>query len=198
MIDVFEVIEQALDKAIGMPDVEGMPRKINARRSQDFVEGLAEILREIYLSESSFAVFSKYHGGLKQTFGLHELLYDILVASTATTASARQGKTISFIARGIWAIESEMAKNSREAMYDFNKLVLSSCDKKLFVGPLVANVEDFLAPLAAAARNCSGELYLALIPHPREWNKKRFAPKVAVVKRLWSGSSWVPVDESRD
>ena len=62
-----------------------------------------------------------------------------------------------------------MATNKREALYDFNKLIMGQAKKKLFVGPRVQNEADYLRVLGEAARNCAGELFVALVPHPSKW-----------------------------
>lgn len=66
-------------------------------------------------------------------------------------------------------VESEFARNSRQALIDFNKLVLGSAHNKLFIGPQVSEVEPFVNVLKPAARACTGNVYIALIPHPAKW-----------------------------
>ncbi len=66
-------------------------------------------------------------------------------------------------------MESEFARDSRQALIDFNKLVLGSAHNKLFVGPQVSKVEQFIDVLKPAARACTRNVYVALIPHPAKW-----------------------------
>jgi hypothetical protein len=70
----------------------------------------------------------------------------------------------------LWQIESEMARNTREALFDFNKLVLGAAAAKLFIGPLVHDPEIYIEVLRAAAEKCSGVVHCALVPHPDKWD----------------------------
>lgn len=83
--------------------------------------------------------------------------------------SATNHQTLRHITRALWQIESEFAVDTREAIYDFNKLVLGSSERKLFIGPQVAKESDFLKPLGEAAKWCKSHTYVALIPHPDRW-----------------------------
>lgn len=113
-------------------------REENKRRSAEFVECLADELRKYYQKENRYRVLSKqYSNEAHHELCLNELLYDILVCNIEhINAERRTEAKLVFIKDGIWAIESEMAKNTREMLYAFNKLLLSSCTSKLFFGPL--------------------------------------------------------------
>jgi hypothetical protein len=69
----------------------------------------------------------------------------------------------------MWQVESEFAKDSRQALIDFNKLVLGSADNKLFVGSQVSETASFLNVLSPAAKACQSNVFGALIPHPSRW-----------------------------
>lgn len=62
----------------------------------------------------------------------------------ARVESAAQGKTLWYVAEALWQVESELARDSRQALIDFNKLVLGAARHKLFVGPQVADSEAFV------------------------------------------------------
>ncbi|MGA2448330.1 MAG: hypothetical protein ABTD50_06635 [Polyangiaceae bacterium] len=188
---VVEEVRGALSTAIAKPDGLGRPGPRNAARSRNFVEALADRLRKTYRDEPHIAVFSKYFGGHRKTFGLNELLFDILVCQTDSTAAARGTEQLSFIARGVLAVESEFARDSREAMYDFNKLVLCAAECKLFIGPRVTSEATFLAPLSAAAAHCTGTVLAVLVPHPSEWTAGQSCLDVS--GHQWSGTNWVPL-----
>ena len=68
-------------------------------------------------------------------------------------------------------VESEFAKDSHQAIIDFSKLVLGSAENKLFIAPLVYDSDAFIQVLLEPARHCNGEVYLALVPHPNDWDK---------------------------
>jgi hypothetical protein len=160
-------------------------QELHRNRSKYFVEFLGEQLR-LGLSDKGplVRVLTKHNSDNRTDFGLNELLFDVMVCEIATVKSARGTKPLIYISKGLWAVESEMAKNSREAIYDFNKLCLSSCENQLFVGPLTSDNNAFLEPLRKVAQACQGNVYVALIPHPSEWDSKSFSPDSVVVEWL--------------
>lgn len=155
------------------PDEGEIPRLINRNRSKNFVEELASQLREEYTNHKSVFVLSKHSGKQdhREKFGLNELLFDILVCETEEVQSALGNETLTFVSKALWEIESEFARNSREAVYDFNKLVLGSSENKLFVGPQLPDEKGFLEPLAELAKRCNANIYVALVQHPGDWKK---------------------------
>ena len=126
----------------------------------------------------------------RRQLGLNELLFDVTVCGTRVTPSAVAGRSLTYLTGNLWAVESEFARDSRKAIFDFNKLVLSAADQKLFVGPAVADEESFLAVLGPVADCCTGGVFVALVPHPDEWDA---IPQLAC--RAWTraGGKWVPV-----
>lgn len=171
-MDIFSAVELALQAASILSDCGKNQREVNQNRSVAFVKALASQLNDIYRNDPTVSVLHRHDGENRERFGLSELLFDILVCQTVKTKSAARRKELTFVKRGLWAVESELAKNSREAIFDFNKLILSSCESKLFVGPITSNVAAFLKPLETAAEHCKGSTYIALVTHPADWGKK--------------------------
>ena len=87
----------------------------------------------------------------------------------ASVPSASKGTPLTYVTASLWQVESELARDSRQALFDFNKLVTGAADHKLFVGPRVANPEAFRDVLAPPASHCSGSVSVCLIPPPRDW-----------------------------
>ncbi|MFC1999805.1 hypothetical protein ACFLXE_03490 [Chloroflexota bacterium] len=77
-----------------------------------------------------------------------------------------------FVREAIWQVESEFARDSRQALIDFSKLVVGSASNKLFVGPQLKDWRYYLEVLMPAARECSGNVYVTLVPHPQSWLDK--------------------------
>jgi len=171
MISVSEWIRSALAIANSGPHLQGPLGVVHRDRSRRFVEAMGKIARDNAESDSE-RVLTKHYAENRQEFGLNELLFDVLYCDTATTPAAEAGVMLRYITRGKWAVESEFSRDSREALFDFNKLILADTEAKLFVGSLTSNWKDFLRPFAAAARHVKGQLFLALIPHPSEWKSK--------------------------
>jgi hypothetical protein len=133
-----------------------------------FVESLAMKLREYYAGEGIF-VLSRHSPDHRREFGLNELLYDILVCKTDQVRSRSENGNLTYVTGAIWQVESEFARNRRQAIYDFNKLVLGSSQNKLFIGPIVSDEDVFLQTVGGPAKYCDSNTYIALVRHPSKW-----------------------------
>lgn len=138
----------------------------NHIRSSNWVKSLAHQFREEY---QNMVVFSKDY--YNEDFKINEFLYDILVCKASYVESARQHKQLKYLTEAIWMVESEFAKDTRQAILDFSKLIIGSAQNKLFVGPQIYDNESYLATIGKIAKDCQGNLYIALIPHPDEWER---------------------------
>ncbi len=185
--DILVEVTAALFAAAAIPVEEKDPGRLHAARSRNFVEALADRLRATYRDDPQIDVLSKHFPGNRERFGLNELLFDILVCRTRQTGSANGSKQLTVVTAAIMAVESELARDSRQAMYDFNKLVLCSSEFKLFVGPRVANEAAFLAPLGKAAACCGGSVFAVLVPHPSEWSNSE---TLVVSGYRWQNMAW--------
>lgn len=163
-------------------------------RSRKWVESLADQFRSAFPGDDLIRVFSKGHDRNRCDFGINELLYDVLVCRTDKVTSCQQGKVLRFIQEALWQVESEFARDSGEALADFNKLVLGSARNKLFIGPHVHNPQAFLNVLIPPAKACSGSVFAALVPHPDSWDQ----PTNHKVD-LWQfpGTGWTKCEDVR-
>ena len=103
-------------------------------------------------------MFSQGFDGNAQGFGLNELLYDILVCRAETVMSAKQKTQLRYFTECVWQIESELKKDSKQAILDSNKLVVGSARNKLFIGPVVNDPEAYINVLLPAAKACVGDI----------------------------------------
>ncbi len=164
-----DLIPRSFQKAKKAQFLNQAQQDLHRKRSQEWVKVLAENFRECYSNQDNkVKVFSKDFGEHRTEFKVNELLYDIAVCRTSETFSAQKGTPLTYIQDALWAIESEMAGDSREAIIDFSKLVMGSARNKLFIGPKVNNQGNFNNVLLAPAGHCSGTVYLAIIPHPED------------------------------
>jgi hypothetical protein len=187
IVDIAATVHEALQDALRTPDLDGPPRIVHQNRSRTFVEALASRLRTIFAASDGYYVLSKHFREHRGRFGLNELLYDVCVCRAAETLSAQQGQQLTYVTEAVWAVESEFAHDSREALFDFNKLVLSAAPSKLFVGPQPADRDSYLTVLANPARVTTGLVYVALVPHPADWRAPTVhSPSVYV----WHESHW--------
>jgi hypothetical protein len=152
--------------------------QLHRARSRAWVRALAAEFRRHY-SDDAVRVFTQSDPDNRPEFGCNELLHDITVVRTALVAAPRHKKELRYIDRVLWQVESEFARNGREALYDFNKLVLGGADAKLFVMPDVYDQDSFLRTLLAPATACTGQVYTARVPHPDRWETS------SISVRLW-------------
>lgn len=169
LADVRALIERALHAARAEPPAAANPMALHAGRSHAFVRALAAELRDRY-HDPDIVSLCKYDDRDQARLGMRELLHDISVCRVAPVESAAQSKTLWYVVDALWQVESELARDSRQALIDFNKLVLGSAHYKLFIGPQVADPEAFLGVLRPAAARCVGQVLAALIPHPDRWD----------------------------
>ncbi len=169
--DIKQLLQESLVLAQAEPDKGDSTQKRNQNRSRSWVSILAAQLKAQYSTNSDIRVFSKYDKANRKDFGLNELLYDIVVCRVDEVASSTHKKKLYYIKDTIWQVESEFAHDSRQALIDFNKLVLGSAQNKLFIGSQVRKGKEdlLLNVLKPAARVCTGHVYVALIPHPAKW-----------------------------
>ena len=191
-MSIASIVNNAFRAAKSKP-VEGTDRQqLHRNRSREWVETLADEFRKSYEGESNVRVFSKHNESNRTEFGMNELLYDVLVCRVATTTSAKRGAELFYVEEALWQVESEFARNSREALFDFNKLVIGSAKSKLFIGPQVNDAQAFLDVLRAPAQHCTGDVYVALVPHPKEWD----GDQVHIPVWQLSDGEWVARGES--
>jgi hypothetical protein len=161
-------------------------------RSRAFVEALHEALWVHYRAEPDVIrraepdviVMSRSCTSERdrKRMGMNELLHDITVCRIAPLRSVRRGVDLWCVREALWQVESELANNTREGLYDFNKLILGAARYKLFIGRLITNNDEYFRLLREAASSCTGEVFAALIPHPQRWNDCDEAPRVVRLK----------------
>jgi hypothetical protein len=164
------LIHASLEHAAALPDEGAKQGIIHRNRSKLLVEALAAGFREAYSAQPAVRVMSKHSSLNRPEFGLNELLFDVLVCETGKTRSATQSTELTYVTMALWTVESEMARDTRQALFDFNKLVLAAGSNKLFIGPKVADTNAYLESLLLPARCCSGSVFVALVPHPSLWD----------------------------
>lgn len=168
-MDLYRLLETSLTAAQSAPTVGTLPQVINRNRSQEWIRQLRSGFSQSLTGDSSVRVLVRSDNTYLTEFGLTELLHDVLVCRVNTVPSANKSRTLYYIEEVLWQVESEFARDSKQALIDFNKLVLGSGQNKLFIGPQVSDKPSFIVVLLPAARACIGNVYVALVPHPKEW-----------------------------
>lgn len=170
-VNIEELLNISFSKVTSEPIEAKSRTDLHSRRSQLWVDSLANQFKLFFIEDDDIRVFSKRDYTNRGEFGLNELLYDVVVCRVGIVESAKQKKTLHYIRAVLWQVESEFAKDSRQALFDFNKLVLGSARNKLFIGPQVSDNQSFIEVLLPAANACQGRVFLALVPHPDSWNE---------------------------
>jgi hypothetical protein len=186
-MNIVDQVQIALDRAIDEPMSISDAGRLHRERSRLFVEHLATLLRDHFRPDDSIAVLSKHYEENRARFGLNELLYDVLVCKTATTRSPVNQEELTYVTAGLWAIESEFARDLREALFDFNKLVLSSAENCVLISPMVSDTEAYLECLSGAAGECQGSVYVVFVPHPADWTE---SGKPRARGYFWQDGRW--------
>ena len=169
-MNVVSAVNTALANAHVTPDVGETPGRIHRNRSEAFVEALAAEFRAEYSSRVNVAVFSRHHADNRHQLGLNEFLVDVAICGIEFMPSGVADRMLTYLTSNLWAVKSEFARDSRKAVFDFNKLVLSSAEQKLFVGSAVGDEAWYLGFLGHVADFCTGSVFVALVPHPDEWD----------------------------
>lgn len=162
-----EMLQRAFCNAVtGCGEIGGNDGVVHRKRSAKWVECLTSEFEQVY-PDGDYHVFARH----KPKWGNQsELLFDIHVCTISSAMSMKNKKLVAFTSKSIWAVESEFRNLTREWASDFQKLVASSADYKLFIGSLYEPVENQLKFFSDIAQHCTGEVFVALLPHPREWS----------------------------
>lgn len=191
-VDVVDLMNTSFRKALSLEDRGDGRLTIHQVRSRTFVNQIAAYFAARCLPNQR--VLTRGSPEHRDDFGVNELLFDVLVCECATTRAAVAEMLLPFVSKGLWAVESEFARDSRHALRDFQKLVLADCESKLFIGPEVSDPPAFLRPLGEVAACCRGTVYTAFVPHPDTWGEIRNSSGAsAVVVHSWVNGAWQPV-----
>jgi hypothetical protein len=190
-MELFEVLQDSLQAATSFEE-EPLPKsQLHRQRSRRWVDSLGKRLELEYPPRLKFRVFWRDNYRNRSEFRLNEFLFDISVCEISFVASASKSKRLTFVRNVIWQIESEFARDSRQSIFDFNKLVAGSAQNKLFIAPIVSIEDEFLSVFRLPASYCFGNVFMAMIPHPTSW------PNIKEQVRLWrfNDGNWISIEQ---
>lgn len=183
--DVKDMVVRAWENAWknAPPAANRAEKEVHRERSAGWVDALAKELKCLYEKDDrDIRVFWK--GGKEKDFGTskqprREMLFDVAVCQVKETISIKNYKTLYFISKCLWLLESELANNSKEILIDLSKLVMGSSEMKLFVAGIPLwkgrrrkeREEQILKMCRKAADRCGEPLYFCFIPYPKKWTK---------------------------
>lgn len=158
----------------------------DSMRSQNWIRYLAEEFRTYFkehTKQTNIVVFSKGFKDNRKVFNLNEFLFDIHVCETkaAKIQPKHANKELRYITRALWQVESEFAKDRREAFIDFSKLVVGNAPNKLFICPKTYD-EHFIEDLKQIANCCKGNVFLAVLPTTDKWQHENDGKEISIYK----------------
>ena len=155
------------------------PESLARARERAYVKTLATQLESAFEGEEC-RVFSAYGRGNRRDFGSEQLLFDIEVCRVAAASSAhRKKESFCYIAEALWQIEIELSQDWRQVVFAMNRLCCGTAVNKLIIAAQSADAHDiFLRTLEPGAAGCGGNLFLATISHPRNWEDEEETLKV--------------------
>ena len=155
------------------------PRALARARERTLVKALAARLDEA-CADDDIRVFAAYRRGNRTDFGAERLLYDIQVCRISAGQTADKKKEpFYYIAAALWQIEIDFSRDLRRTLLAVNRLAGGAGENKLIIAAQPASGRQaFIHTLKTPAAACSGEVWLALIPHPADWDSDTRPPDI--------------------
>lgn len=140
-------------------------------RERAFVKAVAAQFADAF-ADADVRVFSPFARANRDDFGIDQLLFDIEICRVALAeAGGRQADQFAFVSSALWQIEIEFSLDWRDAIIALNRLSCGGAENKLLItARRRSGQDDFLATVQPVASACAGQVYLALITHPRDWD----------------------------
>ncbi len=171
-MNIRHLINYSFNDAIKSMVMGTSPTALARARTRAYMKSLVSHLQD-NLGADDVRIFSQYNRGNLDDFGTEHLLYDIQVCKVATTETAdRKKEPLSYVQASLWQIETDFSQEIMPSIYAFNRLVTGNGENKLFIGAQLSTGRDtYIKTLKASAKACSGNVFLALIPHPTQWDE---------------------------
>ena len=178
-MDIARLIESSFNEAVKALTMGTSPRALARARERAFIKTLIGHLQREFAAED-IRVFAASQRGNAADFGTNHLLYDIAVCRAAASETAeRKSEAFLYIAEALWQIEVDFSREWRSAQQAINRLNCgAAADKLLIATSKAVGQQRLLNTLLAPARACPGNLSLALVPHPADWDDAESAPTV--------------------
>jgi len=178
-MDIARLIDSSFNEAVKALTMGTSPRSLARARERAFIKTLIAHLQREFAAED-IRVFAASQRGNSAEFGTNHLLYDIAVCrAEAGETAERKSEDFLYIAEALWQIEVDFSREWQSALQAINRLNCgAAADKLLIAACLSASQTRFLNTLRAPACAGPGNLYLALVPHPADWDDAEGAPQV--------------------
>jgi hypothetical protein len=170
--NIQEIFSQSINGWASAPLTKG--RRKYREKSKEWINFLAEEFRSFLKKKNvrEIIVFPPEKECLSAVYkNRREFLFDIHICKYSYFQSSKDDEKRPFICKSIIAVESEFKKGTPEAVEDLSKLLCSNAEIKIFIGPYYEREKEsnYIPALKAVSlQNSSGQLYVALVPHPKD------------------------------
>ena len=178
-MNIARLIDSSFDEAIKALTMGTSQSSLVRARERAYIKTLIAHLQREFDSED-LRLFASPQRGNAADFGTNHLLYDIVVCRIGTGKTAeRKSEDFLYIAEALWQIEVDFSRQWRSAIHAISRLNCGAAANKLLISSIFArDNERLLHTLRAPAAAGSGTMYLALVPHPADWDDVDSAPRV--------------------
>ena len=155
-------------------------------RERVFVKALARRLLAVCGDEESARVFHKHDAGYRAFFGVDGLPADICVCRMGIgERGTRQPQPFDFAAGAHWLADVDFSRDLESALRAVNRLNMGGAGQKLLV--LAQDGRGGRRTLDALGQAfAGGGQYVALAPHPDDWDDSDSEPSVW----QWRDGEW--------
>ena len=178
-MNIRHVIYYSYNDALAALVMGTSPCSLARARERALVKALAAQLEEAHDGDD-IRVFAAWRRGNRHNFGTERLLYDIQVCRIKAGQTADKKKQpFHYIAAALWQIEIDFSRELCRTLLALNRLAGGAGENKLVItAPPKSGRTAFINTLKAPAAACSGEVWLALVPHPQDWDEDVPSPAV--------------------
>ena len=178
-MNIVGVVNESFNEAVKALVMGTSAGSLARARERVFVKTLVTQLEEVH-DDDSIRVFSPYGRGNMADFGTEQLLHDICVCRIGGGVTAeRKPNDFLYIEEALWQIEVDFSREWQQALHAINRLNCGSAANKLLIASqLDSGGEIFVNTLKAPSAVSDGMHYLALIPHPKDWDEIESGPAV--------------------
>ena len=178
-MDIARLIDSSFNEAVKVLTMGTSQSSLVRARERAYIKTLIAHLQHEFEGED-LRLFASPQRGNAADFGTNHLLYDIVVCRIGRGETAeRKSEDYLYIAEALWQIEVDFSREWRSAIHAINRLNCGAASNRLLISSILARGnERLLNTLRAPAAARSDSLYLALVPHPADWDDDTGAPQV--------------------
>ena len=178
-MQIERLIEASFNQAVKALVMGTSSSSLARARERAYIKTLVAHLQNAFEGDDHRVFASSLRGNVTD-FGTNHLLHDIVVCRIGNGKTAeRKAQDFLFVSEALWQIEVDFSRGWRPTLYAINRLNCGAAANKLLIASqLGRSRERFMNTLREPGASCGGALYLALVPHPADWDDANGAPQV--------------------